>query len=92
VLRSGSGLADAAAGLAELGFLESGKPDAEAWQATNLHLVASALVSAAWARQETRGSHWRDDFGDESAAWRGHLILSLGASGLTSVFEPVLDE
>ncbi|MGO8956081.1 MAG: L-aspartate oxidase [Streptosporangiaceae bacterium] len=91
VLRSGTGLARAAAGLTELGGHESDKPNAEAWQATNLHLVASALVSAAGAREETRGSHWRDDFGEESAAWRGHLIMSLGASGLTSAFEPVLD-
>ena len=92
VLRSGSGLAEAAAGLAELGRHESDKPDADAWQATNLHLVASALVTAARAREETRGSHWRDDFGAESAAWRGHLIVSLGPSGLSSVFEPVLDD
>lgn len=91
VLRSGSGLVAAAAGLAGLGSRVSDKPDAEAWQATNLHLVASALVSVAGAREETRGSHWREDFGDMSAAWRGHLVVSLGSSGLSSVFEPVLD-
>ncbi|HEY2641002.1 MAG TPA: L-aspartate oxidase [Streptosporangiaceae bacterium] len=92
VLRSGDGLAEAAVGLAELGRHEFDKPDARAWQATNLHLVASAVVSVAQARQETRGSHWREDFGAESEAWRGHLIVTLGSSGLRSVFEPVLDD
>ncbi len=92
VLRSGTGLAKAAAGLADLSRQQSDKPDAEAWQATNLHLVATALVQAALAREETRGSHWREDFADLSDAWRGHLIFSLGESGLHSVFEPVLDD
>ena len=91
VLRSGPGLARAAAGLAELGLQDCDKPDADAWQATNLHLIATALVSSALAREETRGSHWREDFGDTSDAWRGHLVVSAGESGLTSVFEPVLD-
>ncbi len=91
VLRSGTGLAQAAAGLADLSRRQCDKPDADAWQATNLHLVATALVQTALAREETRGSHWREDFAATSEAWRGHLILALGESGLSSVFEPVLD-
>ena len=92
VLRSGTGLTEAAAGLSGLGRDECDKPAADAWQATNLHLVAAALVSAALAREETRGSHWRDDFGEPSEAWRGHLITSLGESGLRTLFEPVHDD
>jgi len=92
VLRSGAGLTEAAAGLADLRSLECDKPDAEAWQATNLHLVAAALVEAALAREETRGSHWREDFPDISEPWRGHLIFALRASGLSSVFQPVLND
>ena len=91
VLRSGPGLARAAAGLAELGLQDCDKPDADAWQATNLHLIATALVGSALVREETRGSHWREDFAGTSDAWRGHLIVSAGDSGLASVFEPVLD-
>jgi len=91
VLRSGPGLARAAAGLAELGLKATDKPDADAWEATNLHLIATALVGSALAREETRGSHWREDFADARDAWRGRLIVSAGESGLTSVFEPVLD-
>jgi L-aspartate oxidase len=91
VLRSGPGLARAAAGLAELGQQDCDKPDADAWQATNLHLVGSALVAAALARKETRGSHWREDFAETSPAWRGHLAVSAAQPGLRLVFEPVLD-
>jgi L-aspartate oxidase len=91
VLRSGPGLARAAAGLAELGRQDCDKPDADAWEATNLHLVGSALVGAALAREETRGSHWREDFAATSPAWRGHLAVSAAESGLRLVFEPVLD-
>ena len=91
VLRSGPGLVRAADGLAELGQQDCDKPDADAWQATNLHLIATALVGSALAREETRGSHWREDFGDTRDAWRGHLIVSAGESGLTLVFEPVLN-
>jgi L-aspartate oxidase len=91
VLRSGPGLAGAAAGLTELGRQDCDKPDADAWQATNLHLVGSALVAAALAREETRGSHWREDFAETSPAWRGHLAVSAAQPGLRLVFEPVLD-
>jgi L-aspartate oxidase len=77
VLRSGSGLADAARRLREIGSEQSVKPDLAAWEATNLHLLATALVAAATMRTETRGSHWREDYPDASDAWLGHLIVSL---------------
>lgn len=92
VLRSGPGLSEALAGLRQLGEQQSDKPDAESWQATNLHLVATALVTAALAREETRGSHWREDFGAPDDAWRVHLACTLGASGLSLSAEPVADD
>jgi len=88
VLRTGDGLAAAAAELARLGEQATQKPRASAWEATNLHLVASALVSSAAARQETRGSHWREDYPDPSDSWLGHLVVTLGRDGLSTVFEP----
>ncbi|HKD87316.1 MAG TPA: L-aspartate oxidase [Streptosporangiaceae bacterium] len=92
VLRSGTGLRQAADGLSDLGSKECDKPDAAAWQATNLHLIATALVRAALLREETRGSHWREDFAEPDEGWRGHLVGSLGLAGLTEEFEPVLDD
>jgi L-aspartate oxidase len=81
VLRSGDGLAAAAAELRAIGDRQSHQPGPTAWEATNLHLVASAVVAAATARAETRGSHWRQDFPDPSDDWIGHLIVTLGEAG-----------
>lgn len=77
VLRSGEGLAEAAAGLRMIGTVQSERPSVTAWETTNLHLIASAIVAAASARTETRGSHWRQDFPDASGDWIGHLVLTL---------------
>ena len=61
-----------------------------AWETTNLHAVATALVRAARIREETRGGHWREDFPTERAEWLGHLVQSLGPDGtLADRFEPL---
>ncbi len=36
---------------------------------TNLLLVGQALARAALLREETRGSHWREDFPESSDKW-----------------------
>ncbi|HWG99135.1 MAG TPA: L-aspartate oxidase, partial [Pilimelia sp.] len=72
---------DAAA--AELVDLARGaaRPRTASWEATNLVTVAATLVAAAYARRETRGCHWREDFPDASPQWRGHLAGALGPAG-----------
>ena len=36
--------------------------------------VSRALAAAATLREETRGSHWREDFPDrDDADWAGHV-------------------
>lgn len=46
-------------------------------------LAATAVVSAAAARQESRGCHWRADHPAESAWWRRRrVVVRLGADGL----------
>ncbi|MBW4703609.1 MULTISPECIES: L-aspartate oxidase [unclassified Micromonospora] len=80
VLRSASTLAATAATLTELGQGQ-GRPGTAGWEATNLVTVASALVAAAYARQETRGCHWREDFPAADERWRGHLVAAVGAGG-----------
>jgi L-aspartate oxidase len=77
VLRSGAGLEAAADELRKIGDQQSDKPELIAWEATNLHLLATALVASATIRTETRGSHWREDYPDPSEAWLGHLIVTL---------------
>jgi L-aspartate oxidase len=63
----------------------------DAWEMTNLRTVATGLVAAATLRTETRGSHWREDFGDrDDASWLGHILIRMDADGKLDVtFEPV---
>jgi L-aspartate oxidase len=88
VLRNGAGLERAAGELAALAGRTTDLPCTEAWEATNLHSVASLIVDAARRREETRGSHWREDFPDDADAWRGHLVSALTGEALTTTFEP----
>ena len=50
------------------------EPGVVAWEATNLMTVATAIVSAAWLRQESRGCHWRSDFEGRRDGWHAHTI------------------
>jgi len=74
VLRSDAGLAQGLDELAGLAGDEAAVPDTSTWEATNLLTIAAVLMHAAREREETRGSHWREDFPDtDDAAWSGHL-------------------
>ncbi|HEY3528648.1 MAG TPA: L-aspartate oxidase [Nocardioides sp.] len=64
VLRSAAGLLGASDSLAGLAESDASTVDQDAWETTNLHAVATLLVEAALLREETRGSHWREDFPD----------------------------
>jgi L-aspartate oxidase len=92
VLRSETGLAAAAVELAALRDKTGAEPGTAAWEATNLLTLAGALVDAAALRQETRGSHWREDHPDrDDEHWFGHIDVSLDPladTGLTVAFHP----
>jgi len=75
VLRSAGSLETAAKTLGALAEGTTGGPDA--WETTDLQTVASALVAAAALREETRGSHWREDFPDAVPTWQRHLRTTL---------------
>ncbi len=79
VLRSAASLDAAAKALASLPV--GAVPGPQAWETTDLHTVASALVAAARLREETRGAHWREDFPVAVEAWRVHLVSTLGDDG-----------
>jgi L-aspartate oxidase len=82
VLRDRAGLDTAAQLLAALAGAESATAGTPSWEATNLLTVASVLLGAARLREETRGSHWRDDYPDrDDEHWRGHLDTTLAADG-----------
>ena len=62
----------------------------ETWEMTNLHTVATAIAVAALTREETRGSHWREDFPDARPEWLRRIRLSADSDGVLSVsFETV---
>ena len=53
--------------------------------------ISTALAAAASSRQETRGSHWRDDFPERNDAdWAGHFDITLVDGSQTVAFVPVL--
>jgi L-aspartate oxidase len=86
VLRSEAGLAEAGRRLAEIAGTPEEHPGAGpgtiSWRATNLLSVAACVVEAARARQETRGSHWREDFPEtDDARWSGHLDVRMDDAG-----------
>jgi L-aspartate oxidase len=87
VLRNAESLTETAAVLRDTGAGVPGTGTA-AWELTNLVTVASALVAAGYARQETRGCHWREDFPSSEDAWLGHLLGAIGPDGsLTQTWE-----
>ncbi|HLY33050.1 MAG TPA: FAD-binding protein, partial [Jatrophihabitantaceae bacterium] len=82
VLRDLKGLDEAERGLAELAAETRAVPGTESWEATNLLTIATVLVRAAKLREETRGSHWRDDFPHrDDERWRGHIDAVLDGAG-----------
>jgi L-aspartate oxidase len=91
VLRDRVGLQAAATGLAALAASASAEPATENWETTNLLTVAAALVQAAALREETRGSHWREDFAErDDAHWLGNLDTVQAADGtLLTDFAPL---
>lgn len=93
VLRSERGLR---AALLELPTLarEQGEAGVEAWENTNLLTLATALTEAALQREETRGSHWREDFpARDDARWAGHFdsVLTDGTIGISFHPSPATD-
>ncbi len=80
VLRSADSMATALAALDTFG---PGEPSTSAWEMTNLLFVGRALTMAALAREETRGSHWREDFPDASDRWLVRLQTTVEDGEMT---------
>ena len=81
VLRSAVSLADAAEQLDRIDAYGA-RQSTEDWETANLHALARTLVQHASLREETRGSHWREDFPErDDEHWRIRLISSLNPDG-----------
>lgn len=89
VLRSAAGMAEAAIALSGLLAAGAGAVGPEQWEATNLLAISAALAQAASRREETRGSHWREDFPErDDARMAGHFDTVLAGGELVTVFRP----
>lgn len=88
VLRSATGLAAALGELAGLAA-NDGEEGTAAWETTNLVSISAALATAAALREETRGSHWREDFGArDDARFAGHFDVVLTGGVPVATFCP----
>ena len=94
VLRNAGGLAEATAELDKLAGVHAEVVDLESWETTNLVTISTALADAAALRQETRGSHWREDFperDDERFAGHFDVVMRDGETELVFVPSPATD-
>jgi len=81
VMRSEESLKETLATLDQLGTRTSAEPRIEAWEASNLFLLAEAIVRGALARTESRGSHWRTDFPLMDPAWEKRVVQTYDQQG-----------
>ena len=81
VMRSKESLEETLRVLEKLSKKASTTPCIEAWEISNLYLLAVAIVNAALERTESRGSHWRSDFPTTSANWSKRIIQSYSNTG-----------
>ncbi len=82
VLRSSDSLVATNEDLARIQSHTSTTPCVEAWETTNLFQLAQAITRASLIRQETRGSHWREDFPEKSVLWLKRIVQKLNTTGL----------
>ena len=89
VLRSATGLKTAISDLDALSSERAHEPGPDAWETTNLVTVSRALAEAAAMREETRGSHWREDFPErDDERWAGHIDVVLEDDRPVASFRP----
>lgn len=82
VLRSADSLRRAQADIDELFTSNPGTPCTEDWETTNLYTLARVLIRHALMREESRGSHWREDAPErDDVHWRVHLVTTMDEHG-----------
>jgi L-aspartate oxidase len=80
-LRDAAGLDHGLGKLSRLAGQNGAEPGLEAWEATNLMTVATAVAASARLREESRGAHWRDDFSERRDVWLGHVLAERDPGG-----------
>ena len=54
----------------------SAPDDRSSWELSNMALLGRLMVESALLRQESRGSHFREDFPDTLSHWEKHVVLT----------------
>ncbi|GCD89722.1 L-aspartate oxidase [Nocardioides sp. LS1] len=89
VLRNATGLEEAGVLLDKLAGVPAEAVDQESWETTNLVTISAALTGAAALREETRGSHWREDFPErDDIRCAGHFDTVMADGETTIEFVP----
>jgi L-aspartate oxidase len=81
VLRSADSLIATSNDLSRIEGRTSTVACVEAWETTNLFQLANTILRAALIRQETRGSHWREDFPKQSSDWHKRIVQQMDQRG-----------
>jgi L-aspartate oxidase len=74
VMRTAEGMRDMARMLQKAGPTD--EPGLTAWEATNIHTLATALTAAALRREESRGAHRRTDITERRDDWQRHILIT----------------
>ena len=89
VLRTVDGLAQTTELLEKLSATHTDTVDVSSWETTNLLTVSTALAAAAALREETRGSHWREDFPErDDVRFAGHFDAAMTDGATSIAFQP----
>ncbi len=81
IVRDGPSLKSACATLQSCGMQSLEPPSRAAFELRNMRQVASLICSAALAREESRGAHYRTDFPSKSLEFEKHSILRCSSAG-----------
>ena len=93
VVRSESSLRETSKQLKRLQNATTIFANVDAWETTNLYLLATAIVRSALERTESRGSHWREDFPEPSSSWIKRIHQAIDEIGnWRTTFEEVRDD
>ncbi len=79
IVRSGSGLAEAALTLSMWERSAPSANDRPSFELSNLLLAGRLTTEAALIRQESRGAHYRTDFPHSDDAWKRHIVFRTDA-------------